>query len=742
MNSSDHFAPPLSRTEKIGLLLALLLFIGQAALSSPHKSASFDEQYHLATGYAYLKTGDFRLSLTHPALVNLLSAVPLLLRDDVHLPLGHPGWAAGDYFSFGQAFLWHEQSDPQSLLEWGRWPIIGLATLLVLTLFLWARQMISPQAGWLALFLAIFDPNLIANGRLITTDLGVTCFLLLTIWRLWHWQQRPSVANLLWVGMCAGLTMASKYTGLIIWPMVGSILLLSQWQRWRQRPWQLLTTCLTLGLTAFMTVWAIYSFRLDPFPGTAVPFPASFYLHNIWQTFRVIEDEPLASFLLGQTSRGGWWYYFPITLVLKTSLPLLILTAVGLFGLIKQKKWGQTAVLWIPPLLFLLLVMVGNVSVGYRHILPLVPFLILIAASSLASINRKTRWPQWGPAALALLLLWQSVGTLRLFPHQEAFFNELAGGPSQGGQLLSDSNIDWGQDLPALRQLMAERGIEAVNLAYFGTAVPEAYGISYNPLPSFLHFTAGAEINSYNPYTPPPGWYAISQTSLRLGLMLQNNDIYAYFAQLEPVDRAGYSINLYQVSYPAHTPIDRVVITDTAVADLSPQELGVLPGHRLITKWRANDQTEIVPVGQPFHPPTDFRPVEANFADLMSLVGYVPPTAVQPGHPATLTLIWQRGATAMPMPAPSAAPPLAAFVHLSGADPSQIVAQYDGWQTAVGSLEAGDYIIQPVQLLPPPEMPAGDYFWRVGLYSPQNGQRFALTNQADFVTLDTTVIIE
>src|SRR5690606_18878871 len=131
---------------------------------SPHKSASFDEQYHLATGYAYLKTGDFRLSLTHPALVNLLSAVPLLLRDHVHLPLGHPGWAAGDYFSFGQAFLWHEQSDPQSLLEWGRWPIIGLATLLVLTLFLWARQMISPQAGWLALFLAIFDPNLIANG--------------------------------------------------------------------------------------------------------------------------------------------------------------------------------------------------------------------------------------------------------------------------------------------------------------------------------------------------------------------------------------------------------------------------------------------------------------------------------------------------------------------------------------------------------------------------------------------------
>lgn len=741
MNQPTTSSNRLSWRDLVLLGLAILLFVGQAALSSAQKSASFDEQYHLATGYAYLKTGDFRLSLTHPALINLLSATPLLFRDDVHLPLEHPAWAAGDYFSFGQAFLWQGQSDPQSLLEWGRWPTILLATLLVVVLFFWARQLINPWAGWVALLLALFDPNIIANGRLITTDLGVTCFLLLTIWRLWCWQQRPSAFRLLLVGLSAGLTMASKYTGLMVWPMIGGILLISQWHHWWQRPWRLVQTCLILGSTAFITVWGIYGFRLEPFPGTAVPFPASFYLYNIWQTFRVIEDEPLASFLLGQTSRGGWWYYFPITLLLKTSLPLLLLTAVGLLVSLKNRQWGKLTALWLPPILFLALVMVGNVSVGYRHILPLVPFLIMLAAYSvqpLPTTQSASRY-RWG---LVLLLLWHAAGTLHIFPHQEAFFNELAGGPNNGGRLLADSNIDWGQDLPALRQLMADKGIDSVYLAYFGTAVPEAYGIRYTPIPSFLHFTAGAEINSYNPYTPPPGWYAISQTSLRLGLMLQNTDIYAYFQQLTPVAKAGYSINLYQVSYPDEMPIDRVVVTDTAVADIPPADLGIVPGRRLITKWQSTNQTQIWPAAQPFVPPPNFQPVTANFANLMQLVGYVPPTAVVPGQPSTLTLVWQRGTAVVPQPAPSTAPPLATFVHLSAADPAHILAQYDGWETAVGTLEAGDYIIQPVQLTLPADATAGEYYWRVGLYSPQNGTRFPLTNQTDFVTLATIVIIE
>jgi hypothetical protein len=102
------------------LLVGLLVFAAQAALASPLKSAAFDEEYHLAAGYAYLKTGDFRLSTSHPPLVDALGAVPLLFMDGVTLPTDHPSWAQSDYFIFSDVFLWQANDNPQPMLVNGR----------------------------------------------------------------------------------------------------------------------------------------------------------------------------------------------------------------------------------------------------------------------------------------------------------------------------------------------------------------------------------------------------------------------------------------------------------------------------------------------------------------------------------------------------------------------------------------------------------------------------------------------
>jgi hypothetical protein len=249
------------------------------------------------------------------------------------------------------------------------------------------------------------------------------------------------------------------------------------------------------------------------------------------------------------------------------------------------------------------------------------------------------------------------------------FFNEVAGGPENGRSLLVDANVDWGQDLIFLERLLAEREIDEVYLGYFGTALPEAYGLRYRPIPGFIRFTAGAEIDAYNPYTPPPGWYALSATSLQLGLMLQNTDIYAYFQDKEPVACAGYSICLYHVAYPEEWPVDRVVVADgRSVSDIPPGELGVADGRRLIAKW-VQAPGDIYPLGEGFSPPEGFQAVGADFSGAFTLLGYVGETAVVPGQPLPLTLYWQVGSGQVAAPRPSQAAPLAAFVHLSGADP-------------------------------------------------------------------------
>ena len=733
--------------EGVLLILGLALFALQTLTVSPHKSAAFDEQYHLAAGYSYLRTGDFRLATTHPPLMGMIGATALLNDATIALPLDQPAWQAGDRFLFSDVFLWEANADPQALLIAARRPIIGVGLLLVLVLYGWARQVWGRKGALLVLLLAVFDPNLLANARVVTTDLGLSCFLALATWRLWRWLVNPTWANLLFTGLATGLAMCAKYTGLLFWP--AALFLMLFYPRQLQQPtrWQRLLALVGIGLTAYGVIWAVYRFDFGAMQDgpIAFPIPAPFYWQQLWWSFNRIVDLQAArlDFFWGEAG-SGWWNYFPVALGLKTPLPLLILAGLGLWGALRGRQGRVSLVLWTLPLLFLLLGMSGVLTIGYRHLLPAIPLLIVQAGGAVTWIENLALRQRLAYGGLAALLLWFMASVLRVYPHQEAYFNELAGDWPQWSSYLVDSNLDWGQDLPALHDWMAAYGVERVNLAYFGKAVPEAYGVQYQPLPGYLRFMEGVELNAYNPITPEPGWYAISATSLRLGLMQPATvDLYAFFRDKEPVGRAGYSIYLYEVNYPAALPVERKVLFGQAAAQLPATELGVASdttlSKRVQIKWVQSPETALYPLGQGFAPPTDksYHPLDANFADVFTLAGYSSTqTSAKPGETVTLTLVWRKGPAAMPMPAPTHGNPLSMFLHVTGAEPGQIVSQFDGWRTALRGLEAGDIIVMPAPLELGSDVQPGNYILRLGLYSPQSGERL-LVGEADHVQIGT-----
>lgn len=745
--------PPPAWWEWVGLAVAMLLFAGQALYASPQKSATFDEQYHLAAGYAYLHTGDFRLATTHPPLMGLLAALGLLGRDGIALPLDDPAWAAGDRFRFSDVFLWEANDDGPGMIVAARRPIILVGMWLVPVVALWARRLLGRYAAWLACLLVTFEPSLVANARVITTDLGVTFFLTLAAWQLWRWLQRPSALNLALTGVAAGLAMGAKYNGLLFW--VGAIVVLALHPRLgaderRGRRWLGL---LGIGVVALAVLWALYHFefgavRVGP---VTLYLPAAFYWQQLWDTFYTIENTSAErlDFLLGQVSAAGWWYYFPVAVAIKTPLALLILGIAGGATMVWQRQVRRLAAVWVWPLLFLVMGLTGVLTIGFRHMLPALPFAIIMAANSVTAIRpawdgeegaRRRSVGRWATVAVGALSAWFVLSSLRVYPHQESYFNELAGRWSNWSNLLVDSNLDWGQDLPALKEVMAERGIELVNLAYFGKAVPEKYGVHYAPLPSYLRFIEGIELNAYNPYSPEPGWYAISATELQLGLTLPGSEqLYAFFRGRRPDARAGYSIYLYHVVDAPGTEITRRIVSRTPVPAVSAQELGVQPGRRVQAKWKRDGDTEIYPMGEAFAlSGAGYHVVGANFAAVFTLLGYTLGMRAVAGDEADMTLYWEKGLAAMPMPAPARGAPVAAFVHVvDGAGGT--VAQYDGWETALRGLEPGDVIVQKIDVPIAAGVAAGEYAMIAGLYSPQNGERLRIGGGtgADSVELGT-----
>ena len=199
--------------------LLLVVFLGQVLLASPANSAAFDEEYHFAAGYAYLRTGDPRLSTEHPPLVNLWNALPLLFLNP-NLPLDHPAWQNHMTDDFSDAFLWQANLDravPIVLLS--RLPIAMLGLLLGAVIFRWATSLFGVRAGLLALTLFAFDPNLIAQARLSTTDLGLALMMTLAMWRMWKWLEKPSWRNLILVGVFSGAAISTKFTGAMLAPL-------------------------------------------------------------------------------------------------------------------------------------------------------------------------------------------------------------------------------------------------------------------------------------------------------------------------------------------------------------------------------------------------------------------------------------------------------------------------------------------------------------------------------------------
>jgi hypothetical protein len=269
------------------------------------------------------------------------------------------------------------------------------------------------------------------------------------------------------------------------------------------------------------------------------------------------------SYLRGELRREGWWYYYLYAFAIKTPIGTLLLCAVA--SILTLRNAGNYALtqftLWVPVTLHLVLV---SSQTGFNHhlryALPVLPY-IFVWTSKVANLSQAMSPTSRIvlPGLCAVCVLWNVSECIRVFPHHLSYFNQFVGGPDRGHLHLLDSNIDWGQDLFALKRWLANHPDAApINIAYYGMVDPAILDISYK-LPPFGP-SPSPEINQilFDEIGPKPGWYAVS-VNLVHGLPYLIPDgrggvrecvphIYDYFRHFEPTAKAGYSIFIFRIT--------------------------------------------------------------------------------------------------------------------------------------------------------------------------------------------------
>jgi 4-amino-4-deoxy-L-arabinose transferase-like glycosyltransferase len=500
-----------------GLVVLLLVVLGVEVVSTiRQQSLTWDEGDHIFAGYESWKAKDFGLNPEHPPMVKMVATIPLL-----GLPLKVPA-LQGRFFK-AEAYL-----DGRELLfrngpEYGADTLIFRVRLaagifvvvLAVLVFLAGWEMFGVGAGLIALTLFCFEPNLLAHGAYVTTDMAVSCMLFGAVYAFYRYVRVPTVGRLVVVGVMSGLALAAKHSAVLLLPIlvllaVSEVLLAKKSGERRGRIALRLTGALAAVVVIGVAVlWGFYGFRysarpvglrLDPtlaeyvmplrpmeakgilYVGRMHMLPESF-LYGLADVRSMANEMP--SYIFGKVYSHGVWFYFPAVFAIKSTLGFLGLLALAIWAMARGGLGHRREVLFltIPPIFYLLIAMESSLNIGARHILPLYVFFAVLAAGGAMALVRVDR--RWGWVVGGLLVL-HAGSSLKAYPNYMAYSNEVWGGPTQTYRYLTDSNTDWGQQLKATKAYIDQHEIKECWIAYFVApfVLPSDYGIPCKRLPT------------------------------------------------------------------------------------------------------------------------------------------------------------------------------------------------------------------------------------------------------------------
>ncbi|MDQ6799611.1 MAG: glycosyltransferase family 39 protein [Acidobacteriota bacterium] len=478
-----------NRTFRSAAIILIAAGVLRIAATWTTFSEGIDEPIHLASGIEMLTRHQYKLHVVNPPLPRLAFAIGPWL-DGMTLNGLDPVYSnLTRVFHSGRGYL--------RTLALSRAGNLIFFLIGAIAMWMWARREAGDVVAIIALLLFTTQPIILGWFGLVTHDGPATTGVAVSLLALSRWLERPTTNRALLLGVAYGFAIACKFTCLLFVPLACIAIVLV---RWRPIAWR---TIVLVPLSAAAVIFAVYA-----------PFGIDRFVDGIRDVIK-ISNGPTQSYLFGAVRTTGWCWYFPAALLLKTTLPVVILLIAGFFVTRTRVFFASIAAAGA----MLAVALPSHLDIGVRYVLPLMVPLSLAAAIALVELYARKR------VVALILIVWQ-VGTSAIaHPDYFPYFNELAG--RDPSRYLVDSNLDWGQDVLRLAHVVHQLKIGTMGIALFGNVDLDALGF---PQRHWL-----------NAFSPERGWIAISDQAYRMEMTRGG----WWWLRNRPYQRVGKSIRLY-----------------------------------------------------------------------------------------------------------------------------------------------------------------------------------------------------
>ena len=503
----------MGRRIGVGAFVVLVLAVLAAGfVQARDDSPTYDEPVYVSAGLLALTQHDLAYNAEHPPLPKAIAAIPVLLTPYT-LPPGHAD-GANDERTYSAVFL-QAQGDALGAVTLASRlvPLVELVLVAVLLAML-GRQLVSLAGGLVAGALWLVSPLMLGLGHLDGVDLPFALAVCVYAGALLHARHHDDRRSTVLLGVALGLCLATSPLALLLVAVTLPLLAL-------QRRGRGAVQWLLAAAVAWAVLWASY-LVLDP----------SELLHGTWllptpyvdglRFLATNNTVPAHGYLLGQAWLGGQWWFWPGSLLVKLTTPVLVvLVAAPLCWRYAsaERRRDALVVLAAPALLLLAAVMTSPRDLGVRYLLPVLALWCAGAAPVVLLLERA-----WARALLGVAAVAAAVMLATSLPHSLAYTSPPF---VPAYRVATDSNVDWGQDLRLLQEWAPGR---SPYVAWFGPR-----GTSYADVP-------GARSLDATPVRDVRGWVAVSATRLTSAAPERLSWLRAYC----PVGTLGGSVLLYR----------------------------------------------------------------------------------------------------------------------------------------------------------------------------------------------------